>query len=256
MYITGDYNNMYITGDYNNNVLYGTDYDDTIDGALGNDVMYGKGGNDTFLVKGGQGPDHYDGGSGYDRISIEQVPYYYNYIWLEISSMESVELIDNKSGLAAYIVANNSLNLNDTELRGITDIRGMAGTQYIKGSKQGDIIKGLDGDDFLEGFRGNDTLYGGNGADEIVGGRDDDALYGGDGADKFVFDTGHGSDVIYDFEDGIDKIVLPTDLNYTWAASGNGTLVSAGTTSIFLSGISSALISADDFGTTPYNIYG
>ncbi len=247
---------MNITGDYNNNVLVGTEYDDVIDGALGNDVLIGKGGNDKFLVKGGQGPDHYDGGTGNDVISIEQVPWYYNYIWLEIASMESVELIDNKSGLAAYIVTNNYLNLNGTELRNINDIQGMAGTQYIKGSVQADIIKGLDGDDFLEGFRGNDTLYGGNGADELVGGRGNDSLYGGAGADKFVFDIDHGSDTIYDFEDGIDKIEFPADFAYSWAASGNGTLVTAGTTSIFLAGISSSLINSDDFGTTPYNIYG
>lgn len=92
---------MYFIGDYNNNVIYRTEYDDTIDGALGNDVLIGKGGNDTFLVKGGQGPDHYDGGSGNDTILVDQMPYYYNYIWLEIASMESVELIHNKSGLAA-----------------------------------------------------------------------------------------------------------------------------------------------------------
>ncbi|WP_082173189.1 calcium-binding protein [Methylobacterium platani] len=247
---------MNITGDYDNNVLYGTEYDDVIDGALGNDVLIGRSGNDTFLVKGGQGPDHYDGGSGYDKISIEQVPLYYNYIWLEIASMEGVELIDNKSQLAAYIVTDNNLNLNGTELRGINDIRGMAGTQYIKGSRKNDIIKGLDGDDFLEGYIGNDTLYGDNGADEIVGGRGNDALYGGAGADKFVFDTGHGSDIIYDFEDGVDKILFPAELSYSFAASGNGTLVTAGATSILLSGVFSALISADDFGTTPYNIYG
>lgn len=132
---------MYFIGDYNNNVIYGTEYDDTIDGALGNDVLIGKGGNDTFLVKGGQGPDHYDGGSGNDTILVDQVPYYYSYIWLEIASMESVELIHNKSGLAAYIVADNELNLNDTALIGISDIRGKLGAQYIKGSAQNDIIK-------------------------------------------------------------------------------------------------------------------
>lgn len=76
------------------------------------------------------------------------------------------------------------------------------------------------------------------------------------GADRFVFNANHGADIIYDFEDGIDKIQFPDGLNYSFAASGNGTLVTAGTTSIFLSGISSALISADDFGVTPYNIYG
>ncbi|QRE73869.1 calcium-binding protein [Methylobacterium aquaticum] len=247
---------MTIKGDYNNNVLYGTEYDDTIDGALGNDVLIGKGGNDTFLVEGGQGPDHYDGGTGNDRILITNVPWYYNFIWLEIASMESVELIDNQSSLAAYIVTNNYLNLNGTELRGINDIRGMAGTQYIKGSRQNDIIKGLDGDDFLEGYAGNDTLYGDGGADEIVGGRGNDALYGGAGADEFVFNTEHGADIIYDFEDGIDKILLPAELGYSFAASGNSTLITAGTTSVLLSGVSASLISADDFGTAPYNIYG
>jgi Ca2+-binding RTX toxin-like protein len=247
---------MYFIGDYNNNVIYGTEYDDTIDGALGNDVLIGKGGNDTFLVKGGQGPDHYDGGSGNDTILVDQVPYYYNYIWLEIASMESVELIHNKSGLAAYIVADNELNLNDTALIDISDIRGKSGAQYIKGSAQNDIIKGLDGDDFVEGYIGNDTLYGDGGADKIVGGRGNDALYGGSGADMFMFDTNHGADVIYDFEDGVDKIQFPVGLDYSFAASGSSTLVTAGTTSILLSGISSALISADDFGMTPYNIYG
>jgi Ca2+-binding RTX toxin-like protein len=118
---------MYIKGDYNNNVLYGTNYDDTIDGVLGDDVLFGYAGNDTFLVEGGQGPDHYDGGTGYDQILIKNVPYYYNYIWLGVYSMESVELIDNRSGLAAYVVVDNYLNLNDTEPRGIDDIRGMAG---------------------------------------------------------------------------------------------------------------------------------
>jgi hypothetical protein len=54
----------------------------------------------------------------------------------------------------------------------------------------------------------------------------------------------------------MDKILLPDGLNYTWAASGSDTLVTAGTTNILLSGVSSALISANDFGTTPYNIYG
>ncbi len=29
------------------------------------------------------------------------------------------------------------------------------------------------------------------------------------GADRFVFNTNHGADIIYDFEDGIDKIQFP-----------------------------------------------
>lgn len=247
---------MTIKGDYNNNVLYGTNYDDTIDGVSGNDVLIGYGGNDTFLVEGGQGADHYDGGAGSDRILIDNVPWYYNYIWLEIASMESVELIQNKSNLAAYVVVDNYLNLNNTALVGINDIIGKAGAQYIKGSEQNDVIKGLDGDDFLEGYIGNDTLYGDGGADEIVGGRGNDALYGGIGSDRFVFDTNHGADVIYDFEDGVDKIQLPAGLGYSFTASGNSTLVTAGTTTILLSGVSSTLISADDFATTSYNING
>ena len=60
---------------------------------------------------------------------------------------------------------------------------------------------------------GDDTIRGGDGADEIKGGRLADVLNGGAGADVFVYgvkqDSSTGaSDVIQDFEVGIDQIDL------------------------------------------------
>lgn len=121
-------------------------------------------------------------------------------------------------------------------------IDGNASAETLIGSDQFDLIlagagsdtvNGLGGDDTLFGRQGNDTLLGGDGADTILGGLDADTLAGGNGqdlldggagddildggaGDDFLFgDTGadtfmfnYGTDVISDFEQGVDQIVL------------------------------------------------
>ncbi len=65
------------------------------------------------------------------------------------------------------------------------------------------------GDDVLRGGDGEDTLSGGDGNDSLYGEGNDDVLFGGRGADVFYFSaTGGGNDAIYDFEVGIDRIVV------------------------------------------------
>ena len=58
------------------------------------------------------------------------------------------------------------------------------------------------GDDMMYGGDGRDEIYGGTGNDTINGGTGDDTLTGGTGNDTFVFEKGHGSDVITDFNAG------------------------------------------------------
>ncbi|MCI4661895.1 MAG: right-handed parallel beta-helix repeat-containing protein [Neomegalonema sp.] len=71
---------------------------------------------------------------------------------------------------------------------------------------------GRGGDDDLSGSRHNDLLNGGDGADLLDGGLGSDRLVGGSGADLFQFsDIGFGSDRIFGFEDGIDKISFAMD---------------------------------------------
>ena len=77
--------------------------------------------------------------------------------------------------------------------------KGGAGNDTLYGGEDNNVIEGSEGSDLLFGFGGNDTLNGQGGSNQ---------LFGGEGSDTFVFDDNAGSDVIYDFEDGLDLIDL------------------------------------------------
>ncbi|MDP3196162.1 calcium-binding protein, partial [Tabrizicola sp.] len=92
---------------------------------------------------------------------------------------------------------------------------GGAGDDLLYGGRDGDRLEGGTGNDRLYGEDGNDTLIGGAGADTLDGGTGNDRLEGGEGddwlegragADTFVFSL--GADVVADFRDNEDKIVL------------------------------------------------
>jgi Ca2+-binding RTX toxin-like protein len=75
----------------------------------------------------------------------------------------------------------------------------LLGTRSIHGTGNSDA-------NTLIGNSGHNTLLGMNGADKLSGGLGNDILEGGDGGDTFVFSTGFGSDVIEDFQNGMDKV--------------------------------------------------
>lgn len=85
-------------------------------------------------------------------------------------------------------------------------IFGRAGNDTIAGDDGADTILGGDDADTLSGGNGQDVLSGGTGDDRIDGGAGDDILFGDQGADTFVFN--YGTDLISDFEQGLDQIVL------------------------------------------------
>ncbi|MCW5315420.1 hypothetical protein GTQ43_16880 [Nostoc sp. KVJ3] len=96
---------------------------------------------------------------------------------------------------------------------GDNKIYGSLGDDTLKGGKGNDILEGGQGNDWLYGGKGNDKMNGGSGNDVLIGGDGNDILVGGDGNDKFVFKRGdsllkYESDVIQDFQVGIDKIVF------------------------------------------------
>ncbi|CUH99991.1 calcium-binding protein [Leisingera aquaemixtae] len=80
------------------------------------------------------------------------------------------------------------------------------GRDKLAGGSGDDTLIGNKGNDRLSGGAGNDTLRGGGGQDTLTGGQSDDLLTGGAGADVFVFRRNDHTDVITDFEIGIDKI--------------------------------------------------
>ena len=75
----------------------------------------------------------------------------------------------------------------------------ISGIEHVRGSNNDDNLVGSNGNDTLDGRRGDDTING-------LGG--DDQLYGGGGDDIFFFDRGDGDDLIHDFADGDDILVL------------------------------------------------
>lgn len=87
---------------------------------------------------------------------------------------------------------------------------GDGGRDTLSGGNDLDRLFGGADNDRLDGGSGNDTLDGGSGNDSLVGGGGDDTLTGGAGADRFVFGRGAGWDVVRDFQDNLDEIVIPT----------------------------------------------
>ena len=96
-------------------------------------------------------------------------------------------------------------------------LMGQAGDDDMNGGGGGDQMMGGHGDDYMFGSAGRDTMLGNAGADELDGGKSDDTLNGGrgsdiltggHGADTFVFGLSASTDIITDFEDGVDRIDL------------------------------------------------
>jgi Ca2+-binding RTX toxin-like protein len=227
-------------GQAGNDTIFGRGGNDIINGGQGADIMYGEAGNDTFRAV--DVLDKVLGAGGSDTIFLAQNPCTNQY---NISNLESERifynnvLIDNLSqiNLENKIVggiANNrltSLNCND----------------IIDGRAGNDIINSNNGNDIIDGGLGSDRINGGNGDDRLFGGRYfgetiPDTMTGGAGSDQFAtlapytisglpdrtptnqesFGYAYGfgltltnslsriadTDIITDFEPGVDKIGL------------------------------------------------
>ena len=85
---------------------------------------------------------------------------------------------------------------------------GGEGDDWLYGDGGDDGLSGGEGDDRLWGGEGNDRLFGGEGDDWLYGDGGDDGLSGGEGDDYFGFYGKNGFDIIKDFTDQEDSIVL------------------------------------------------
>lgn len=201
---------MDIEGDNGDNLLVGGGADDTIDAGRGNDTaegldgddaifgfggddsLFGNSGNDT--IRGGRQNDFIDGGSGND----------------ELYGQRNIDTIMGGSG-------DDRLNGGG----GRDELYGESGNDWMRGGTKADFLDGGSGNDTLETNRHDDTLIGGAGDDSmnaggdddrLIGGTGDDWMRGGTGEDVFVFDEGHGADVIDDFSRSDDRLEISSDL--------------------------------------------
>ncbi len=156
-----------------NNVINGDAGNNVLRGTAAIDTINGFGGND--IIFGSQGGDTIDGGAGHDMISYAH-------------SATGV-MVNLYRGLG-YGGA-----MGDT-YRSIESAHGSAFSDLIIGSHETNI---------LDGNGGNDRLYGNGGNDVLNGGSGNDYLNGGKGNDVFVVNR-DGTDVIADFQSGVDKI--------------------------------------------------
>ena len=201
----------------------------TLDGAAGDDSIWGGFGDDSLA--GGDGADLIDGGAGHDTARAGA---------------------GDDIMLGEYWFETNYADEND-EI----------------GVRHGwdDLLYGDAGDDSLNGYYGDDRLEGGEGNDTLLGHANDDTYVGGAGADFYEVivhvpydDTiagGYGgADVVLDFADGEDRILLALngvdvpDMTAVQSIAQDGadtlvTLVDAG--SLRLVGIDAALVTAEDF---------
>ena len=122
---------------------------------------------------------------------------------LDVSGFTSTSRIDLRDG--QFSDANQMTN-------NISIAHGTIIENAITGAGN-DTITGNDANNLLESGARNDTLYGGEGTDVLRAGAGNDIFHGGDNSDIFIFDNigseaDTGTDIIMDFQDGIDFIDL------------------------------------------------
>ena len=223
--------------------IYGVGGNDTITGSAQGDMLWAGVGDDIVSAGGGDdmlfgdfGADSLSAGDGADRIYADS----------------SDILIDGGNGFDAVYISGGtgmSINMATAHIEWIADtvsgndtINGSAltvdgnvyaggGADIISGGAGMDFLWGEVGNDGITGGANNDTLVGGTGSDTLTGGTGLDTIYtnsggGGDGVlDIVIFDAaGWGTDFVYDFDDGIDKL----NLNGSGAMIGTVTISNVG----------------------------
>jgi len=215
-------------GNSSTDILRGDAGNDSLTGGTGDDTIYGGSGNDTIFsntaldtVYGGEGHDYISSGDGVDYVDGEggNDTIYGRSGWDSLFGgagddslfgSEGDDLLNGGDGNDWFSAGSawDTVFGND----GNDTLYGNFGSDVLSGGAGQDILYGGTGDDSLRGIDGNDTLYGNQGVDRLEGGSGNDLLRGGTLRDTFVFDTGHDSDEINDFETHRDRLELSSAL--------------------------------------------
>ncbi len=266
--VFGGSGNDKINGGGGDDVFYGDSGNDTLFGGAGNDVL--SGGNDWDQLTGGDGNDRIWAGNGRDKAWMGEG----NDIFYD-NGQTGTNAVDTVFGGAGRDRINGG---------GGDDVfYGDSGNDTLFGGEGNDILSGGSDWDQLSGGNGNDRVWAGNGRDKVwLGGGNDtffdnnqtgsngkDTVYGGlgndtinlaggddwasggAGADTFVWNTAYntGADLISDFEDGTDILLLKniTFAELSISQTANGAEVSWDNGSILLEGVAHTAIAEDNF---------
>ena len=217
-----------LVGDHQDNILSGRRGNDELSGGAGNDILNGGAGNDHLngdagndILNGGAGADTYyfDRGHGTDSILSDNPSDNLNggqnkiilRAWTDHSPIFSIDretsgdvVIDTGEGnsvrIAAASYADDRFGLfHGSESIGTLNFA-TANNGVIEGDAGRNLLIGSVGAQTLRGGDNDDYLYGGMGADTLVGGAGDDRLGGGRGTDTYIFNSGAGTDYLYERE--------------------------------------------------------
>ncbi|RVU14378.1 calcium-binding protein [Methylobacterium oryzihabitans] len=183
---------------------------------------------------------------------------------VDITLIQGQDDADNIKGNVIYDTATNSYrgaiiqggNNNDTIAGSRLDdtLAGDNGNDGVSGGDGNDYITGGTGQDTLIGGAGFDRLFGGAGSDLLAGQAGNDELTGGSESDLFYFNLNGGQDIITDFQNGVDRIALGSDITNInlFTFQGHAALQltagsSASSTYVLLQGVTAAQIDGSDF---------
>jgi Ca2+-binding RTX toxin-like protein/Tol biopolymer transport system component len=164
--------NLTATGNELNNNLNGNAGNNTLNGGLGNDILNGNGGSDTMI-----------GGVGNDTYYVDAIG--------DVVTEALDEGIDTIFSTVNWALGANIENLTLTGTANL-NATGNELNNSLKGNTGNNILNGALGADILTGGRGNDTLY--LGIDSNV--------------DTVVYNSGDGSDTVYEFNRGANGDLL------------------------------------------------
>lgn len=190
-----------------------TSAEDVLFHMLGSDAsndLTGSAGDDRIFAFGGD--DRVDSGAGYDRITLGAgadtvvfgTGYDTNIVYDFDVAQDTISLV----GVYASSLTVSQYGQDDLELRTHSGDRLILRNISILDTDSINFEDDRPEVAFLTGTDGNDVLRGSAISDLIDGQGGTDRLYGGGGNDVFVFGEGSDLNVIYDFVDGQDKILV------------------------------------------------
>ncbi len=182
-----------ISAGNSSSAYYAGQGDDTLinRGTINGAVNMGDG-NDRYDGRGGGLPLYVNGGAGNDTFVVDT---------------RTLDIDENAGGgydrvLSTVSFSFSSQNYQPEEL----EVLMLLGKKNINGT--GNALNNE-----IHGNKGNNKIRGMDGDDNLSGGRGRDVLTGGAGSDTFQFTTGLGKEIITDFEDGVDHILLSAGMD-------------------------------------------
>ena len=251
-----------LTGGVEDNTLIGGKGANLIDGGAGSDLLIGNGGNDTFVYS--SGDDTIGDYDVKDSISLSSaikdfdlsgddviIGFASGSLTIQDSAGKSITFVETTGTKVT-----NSVNVfaadgifNNTTTTKATAVTLAADTSTFNAKSYSKLIE-IDGgilssDASIVGNAKNNLIFAGDNGATINGGGGNDSLWGGSGSDTFIYESGGGKDVVYNFG---DEDALQISGTFTASVKDKSIAFKVGSTANALT--------LKDYSATSFNING